>query len=320
MKLKTIGFLCLLTAIFGKISAQQSIPFDQQYLLSDKILINPSYTGYTDDIVLKATYHKQWSDFDESPNTQTISTHFNLVDRLGVGAYFFRDENGPVSMNGINLSSAYHIPFTDDDEDRTRNQFSFGASLSFFGQSLDYAKLTPEMSNDPLLTGDKTIFLSYLNLGLSFAYNGFFGGVSVLDIPLGQNKPVVNTIEPSPAWYYLNFGYDWDVTDGFVLEPSLLMSLNSDSQRMLDLNLKAKFKNDFNSFAVGVSYRDGLSSEKNEGLSFTPFIQADLNRLNFSFGYNFGLSDIYKTGKDGFVIGLGYNLENFINPDGFRYR
>jgi len=320
MKFKTTGFLCLLIIASNRISAQQSIPFDQQYLLSDKVLINPSYTGSTDDIVLKATYHKQWSDFDESPNTQTISTHFNLIDRLGVGAYFFRDENGPISMNGINLSAAYHIPFSDEDIDRTQNQFSFGASLSFFGQSFDYAKISPEMPNDPLLMGNKTIFLSYLNLGMSFAYGGFFGGVSVLDISLGNNNPVVNTIEPSPTWYYLNFGYDWDLADGFILQPSLLMSLDNNSQRMLDLNLKAKFKNEVNAFAVGMSFRNGLGSEKSEGLSFTPFIQADLGRLNFAFGYNFGLSNIYKAGKDGFTIGLGYNLENFINPDGFRYR
>ena len=176
------------------------------------------------------------------------------------------------------------------------------------------------MPNYPLFTGDKTIFLSYLNLGMSFAYSGFFGGVSVLDIPLGGDDPVVNSIEPSPTWYYLNFGYDWDVADGFILQPSLLMSLDSNSQRMLDLNLKAKFKNEVNAFAVGMSFRNGLGSEKNEGLSFMPFIQADLKRLNFSFGYNFGLSNIYKAGKDGFTIGLGYNLENFINPDGFRYR
>ncbi|PQL91579.1 PorP/SprF family type IX secretion system membrane protein [Apibacter adventoris] len=298
---------------------QQSIPFDQQYLLSDKVLINPSYTGSTDEIVLKSTYHQQWNDFNESPNTQTISAHFNAFDRVGLGAYFFRDENGPITLTGLNISSAYHIPLGDE-EFRSESQFSFGCSVSLFSQSFDYNKLRPEDQNDPLLYGDKSIFLPYFNLGTSVVYSGFFAGVSVLDIPLGRNRPVVNSIEPSPTWYYLNLGYNWELVDKISLEPSFLMSLNTNSERIMDFNLKAKYKDDFNAFAVGVSYRTAKDSQQSGGLSFTPFFQADLGKLNFTFGYNFGISDIYKEGGDGLMVGLGYNLDNFINPNGFRYR
>ncbi len=312
-------FLPMLILLCFKVYGQQSIPFDQQYLLSDKVLINPSYTGSTDDIVLKATYHQQWNNFSESPNTQTVSTHFNAFDRVGLGAYFFRDENGPITLAGLNISAGYHIPLGDED-DRTKNQFSFGTSLSLFSQSFDYSKLRPEDPNDPLLYGDKSVFLPYLNLGMSFVYSGFFGGVSVLDIPLGKNKPVVNSVEPSPSWYYFNVGYDWELTDSFFIEPSFLMSLNTNSERMMDFNIKAKYKDEFNSFAVGVSYRTAKDSQVSGGLSFTPFVQAEFGKLNFSFGYNFGITDIYKQGGDGLLVGLGYNLDNFINPNGFRYR
>ncbi len=312
-------FLVVLTLFFLKAYGQQSIPFDQQYLLSDKVLINPSYTGATDDIVLKATYHQQWNNFNESPNTQTVSTHFNAFDRVGLGAYFFRDENGPITLAGLNVSAGYHIPLGDDD-DRTKSQFSFGTSLSLFSQSFDYSKLRPEDANDPLLYGEKSIFLPYLNLGMSFAYSGFFGGVSVLDIPLGKNKPVVNSIEPSPSWYYFNVGYDWELTDSFFIEPSFLMSLNTNSERMMDFNVKAKYKDEYNAFAVGVSYRTAKDSQVSGGLSFTPFVQAELGKLSFTFGYNFGITDIYKEGGDGLMVGLGYNIDNFINPNGFRYR
>ncbi|MDR2122052.1 MAG: PorP/SprF family type IX secretion system membrane protein [Flavobacteriaceae bacterium] len=312
-------FLSVLVLFCIKVYGQQSIPFDQQYLLSDKVLINPSYTGATDDIVLKTTYHQQWSNFSESPNTQTISAHFNAFDRVGLGTYFFRDENGPVTLTGVNISGAYHIPL-DDDENRSESQFSFGPSISLFSQSFDYAKLRPEDSNDPLLYGDKSIFLPYLNLGMSVAYAGFFAGVSVLDIPLGKNKPVVNSIEPSPSWYYLNLGYNWKIADVFFVEPSFLMVLNTNAERMIDINLKAKYKNEYNAFAAGVSYRTATDSQANGGLSFTPFLQAELGKLNFTFGYNFGITDIFKEGGNGLIVGLGYNLDNIINPNGFRYR
>lgn len=315
-------FLFIILSFFltkVKLYGQQSIPFDQQYLLSDKVLINPSYTGSTDDIVLKATYHQQFSNFNESPNTQTISTHFNAFDRVGLGAYFFRDENGPITLTGANISGAYHIPLTDE-ENRSESQFSFGTSFSFFSQSFEYSKLRPEDANDPLLYGDKSVFLPYLNLGMSVAYEGFFAGVSVQDIPLGKNKPVVNSIEPSPSWYYLNLGYNWELVESFFLEPSFMMSLNTNSERMMDLNLKAKYKDDFNAFALGVSYRTAKDSQVSGGLSVTPFLQAELGRLNFTFGYNFGITDVFKKGGDGLLVGLGYNIENFINPQGFRYR
>ncbi|MDR1876248.1 MAG: PorP/SprF family type IX secretion system membrane protein [Flavobacteriaceae bacterium] len=312
-------YLSVLILLCIKAYGQQSIPFDQQYLLSDRVLINPSYTGSTDDIVLKATYHQQWSNFNESPNTQTISTHFNAFDRVGLGVYVFRDENGPIVLTGGSASAAYHIPLGDD-ENRTESQFSFGTSVSIFAQSFDYAKLRPEDPYDPLLSGNRSVYLSYLNLGMSVAYSGFFAGVSVLDIPLGKNRPVVNSIEPSPAWYYLDLGYNWEIADSFFLEPSFLMTLNTNAERMMDINVKAKYKNEYNAFAVGVSYRTAKDSQMSGGLSFTPFVQGELGKFNFTFGYNFGLTDIFKEGGNGLLVGLGYNLDNFITPNGFRYR
>jgi len=300
--------------------AQSSIPFDQQYLISDdKVLLNPSYTGSTDDIVIKGTYHKQWDKLEKSPSTQTLSGHFNLVDRLGVGAYFFRDENGPITLTGINVSAAYHIPLGDD-EDRTEHQFSFGASVSYMSQGYDWSKVNPADNPDPLIGTDKSIFIPYLNLGMSFIYKNFFGGVSVLDIPLGKNIPVVNSIEPSPAWYYFNLGYNWEVEDNLILTPSTMVSLNTNSESMMDLNLTGKYAFEENSISLGVSYRRSLDSKYNQNLFITPFIRAEIGRLNFGAGYSFGQTDISKLAGNGFIFGLGYNIENVFNPDGFRYR
>jgi type IX secretion system PorP/SprF family membrane protein len=279
--------------------------------------MNPSYTGSTDDIVIKGTYHKQWDKLDKSPNTQTLSAHFNLVDRLGVGAYFFRDEDGPLTLTGANISAAYHIPFGEND-DRTKDQFSFGTSVSLMSQGYDWSKINAEDPSDELI-GGKSVFLPYLNLGVSFIYRNFFGGVSVLDIPLGQNIPVVNSIEPSPTWYYANFGYHWALTDNLILTPSSVMSLNTNSESLLDLNFEAKFLFEDNSLSLGLSYRTGLDSKTKQNLFTTPFIRAEVGRLNFGVGYGFGMSDISKLAGNGIIFGLGYNLENVFNPNGFRY-
>lgn len=307
-------------ALLAKVGlAQESLPFYQQYLISDKVLINPSYAGSTDDIVVKMSYHKQWSDFDLSPNTQTFVAHANIVDRVGVGAYFFKDENGPVAAQGINLQAAYHIPLGDD-ENRSENQFSFGTGLSMWSQSYDWRRIRPENPNDPLVYGDPSIFLPYLNLGASFTYKGFFGGISITDIPLSNNTPIVNQIEPSPSWYYFNLGYDWKFNGGISIEPSILMNINTNSERHLDANLLLKYSNESSKIAAGVSYRQDLDENGAQALTVSPLVKADFGRFNFGFSYNIGLSDIATYGGDGFLIGVGYNIENFINQKGYRYK
>ncbi|MGS0747121.1 hypothetical protein [Halpernia sp. GG3] len=64
--------------------------------------------------------------------------------------------------------------------------------------------------------------LRIANLGMQATYKNFFGGASVLDIPLSNDIPVINGIEPSPTKYILNLGYDYVLTEGISLEPSII--------------------------------------------------------------------------------------------------
>ncbi|MBP7356932.1 MAG: type IX secretion system membrane protein PorP/SprF, partial [Cloacibacterium sp.] len=100
--------LSLIIAAFSGIAfAQETIPMYQQYLFDSEFLFNPAFFGNTDDFVFRATYQKQFSKFDESPNVQSIGMHANVFDRVGAGAYFFRDQNGPISANGIAVGASY---------------------------------------------------------------------------------------------------------------------------------------------------------------------------------------------------------------------
>ena len=50
-----------------------------------------------------ANYQKQFSKFDESPNVQSVGIHANAFDRVGIGAYFFRDQNGQFLQTELQL-------------------------------------------------------------------------------------------------------------------------------------------------------------------------------------------------------------------------
>ncbi len=299
------------------IKAQETLPLYQQYLLDGDFLFNPALYGESDDVVLNLNYQKQFSNFGESPNVQSVGMHANVFDRVGVGASFFRDQNGPISANGITVGSAYFIPL--GDEENRENQFSFGAGASFYNMNLDTALLTPENPNDPVLY-DKNIFLAYANLGMAVKYKGFAGGVSVMDIALNNDIPIVNGIEPSPTKIILNAGYDWHFADGFFVTPSVLWNLNTNSSSMMDLNLLATVFSDNASFSGGVSFRSAKSSIGSQNLGLSPVIKGRVGNFTFGAVYNFGMSELQQTVGNSFMLSLGFRFENFINGKGFRYR
>lgn len=299
--------------------AQETIPFYQQYLLDGAFLFNPAHYGETDDVVINGNYQKQFSKFSQSPNVQSIGLHANVFDRVGAGASFFRDENGPISANGISAGASYFIPLSD--EDGRKDQFSFGTSVNFYNMNIDYTQLIPEDAGDPLLYADnKNIFIAYVNLGVAAKYKNFFAGMSAADIAITNDKPIVNGVEPAPTKMYFNLGYDWHFSEGLYVTPSFLLNLNTNSSRMMDLNLMATAENENNSFSAGVSYRNLNNRFGNQQLSLSPIIKAKFGGFSFGAAYNLGMSDIKEYGGDSFMLSLGYNFENFINTRGFRYR
>ena len=161
--------------------------------------------------------------------------------------------------------------------------------------------------------------MAYANFGLAATYKGLFGGISVNDIALSNDEAIVNNYEPSPIKFFLNLGYDWKIGDNIAITPSALINLNTNSTRMMDLNLMATFSNDINAFSFGVSYRGVQNRFDNQQLSISPIVKLRFNKFMVGATYNLGMSDIQEYGGNSFMLGVGYNFDNFINHRGFRY-
>ena len=316
--MRRIYALFLVVLCLGFYRSQETLPYYQQYLLEGDFLFNPALYGKTDDVVLNLNYQKQFSQFAESPNVQSIGLHANVFDRVGAGISFFRDQNGPVSSNGISAGASYFIPIDDDGE--RQNQFSFGTNVNFYNMNIDLAKLNPQDPGDPTLASDtNSLFLAYANLGMAVTYRKIFAGVSVNDIALTNDIPIVNGIEPEPTKIILNAGYDYYLNEQFFVTPSLLMNFNTNSSRITDMNLMATVLGDENSFSAGASFRTARNKFGNQNLGISPIIKATVGNLFFGATYNFGLSDIQQFAGSSFMLSVGYNVENFINTRGFRY-
>jgi type IX secretion system PorP/SprF family membrane protein len=314
--------LISIIGILGSITllAQEGLPFYSHYLVADKYLINPSYAGANPEILsVTGSYRNQWNDLPESPNTQTLSVHATVVDRLAFGFYVFNDRNGLSSLRGANISAAYHIPINSRRDyalDEEEDKFSFGLSYNFFQQHLDLDKIQVTDPNDPLLKQD-SYNLNYFNLGVSFNYAGAFGGISVLDIPLTDNEAVANGVEPLPTWYYFNLGYQIRLGDVFRIDPSIVMNLNSNSERQLDLNLMSHiaFGEQQQGVDLGVSYRQDIDKNGAQGLSISPIMKLKIGSLRVGMSYDIGLSDIAKEAGNGILFSLGYDFGNPFHPD-----
>lgn len=305
--------------LFTGSKAQETLPFYQQYLLDGDFLFNPALLGKTDDVVINLNYQKQFSKLTESPNVQSVGMHANIFDRVGAGLSFFRDQNGPISSNGVTLGASYFIPLSDE-EDR-QDQFSFGVGTNLYNMNIDYSQIHPEQAGDPLL-GENTnsIFLAYANLGTAVKYRYFFAGLSVMDIPISNTLPIDNGIEPSPTKFYLNAGYDWHFTDGIYLTPSLMMNLNTNSSRIFDYNLMATVFGEEDLFSAGISFRSAKSSVGSQNLGLSPIIKGRVGIFTFGAVYNFGVSELTENFGNSFMLSVGFNINNFINGRGFRYR
>ena len=303
---------------FVHYKGQETLPYYQQYLLDGDFLYNPALYGKTDDVVLNLNYQKQFSQFAESPNVQSIGLHANVFDRVGAGLTFFRDQNGPVSSNGIGAGASYFIPIDDDGE--RKSQFSFGTNVNFYNMHVDLAKLNPQDPGDPTLASDtNSLFLVYANLGMAVTFRNFFAGVSVNDIALTNDIPTVNGIEPEPTKFILNAGYDYYLTEQFYVSPSVMMNFNTNSSRITDMNLMATILGEENSFSAGASFRTSKNQFGSQNLGISPILKATVNNFFFGASYNFGLSDIQQYAGSSFMLSVGYNIENFINTRGYRY-
>lgn len=316
--MKKIYTLFFVVAFLGSYKSQETLPFYQQYLLEGDFLFNPALFGKTDDVVVNLNYQKQFSKFDQSPNVQSIGMHANVFDRVGAGLTFFRDQNGPISSTGITGGASYFIPIDDDGE--RKSQFSFGTNVKFFNLNIDLSQLNPQDSGDPTLAPDfNSLFLVYADLGMAVSYRNFFAGVSVNDIALTNDIPIVNGIEPEPTKFLINAGYNYYVGEQFFVTPSVLMNFNTNSSRLMDYNLMATVAGDQSSFSAGASMRTSKNQFGSQNLGISPIVKATVNNFYFGASYNFGLSDIQEFAGSSFMLSIGYNIENFINTRGYRY-
>ncbi|KKK81533.1 hypothetical protein LCGC14_2812480 [marine sediment metagenome] len=314
---KYIGGLLVIAGILflgnQKLDAQQ-LPQYSQYMMN-KFLINPAVAGSEGYTAFNLTAREQWIGLDDSPRTYAFSAQTRILrnsfvskgasvrrkrssasrsGKVGLGGYVFSDRSGIVSRTGFKLTYAYHIAFQ-------RGQLSFGLSGSVYQFRLDQEAIILYDDNDNLIDNyNNRMFIPDADFGAYYSDPKMYVGLSAMQLfgaslKFGQasydNYRILRH-------YYLIGGYNWDISDYLILEPSLLLKTSELWQFQLDLTAKFYIYEDY---WAGLGYRTGAEAG---ALILMGGVRVDKFFFGYSFDYTLSSIMRHSFGSHEFMIAM----------------
>jgi len=290
--------------LFSLQAYTQQDPLFSQYMFN-KLVVNPAYAGSREMLTFDILDREQWVGIDGAPRTMTVSAHGVAVNRrVGMGAYGYRDQLGPVVTQGLMLTYAYRLLFE-------QSFFSFGLQGGFKYADFDWNMIRVKFPDDYYFyPQDTKKFVPDFNLGVYYESARFFAGLStkqLLENEFGETKGENGKTSFSRLLrhFYLMSGAAFPVSEKIVFRPSLLVKYVKNAPVQADLNASLIFS-DF--FWLGASYRT-----QNALAFMTEFRIMPKIRLGYSFDvylnefqpYNYGSHEI-RLSFD--VVGAGHRM------------
>lgn len=289
--LRLIVFVCIANSGFA-----QQTPLTSQYMFNN-YLLNPAEAGSVDYIPVTLSARAQWNGIEGAPKTQFFSAHTKLGQKMGIGGYVYRDETGPVSEQGIQLSYAYHLSLNDE------AKISFSLAGQLFFHHISRASFRPDEGDDPTLNTLKLNAISPdINFGILYYTDKYKVGLS--SPQLLQNS-IYSTTEDSidapklDRHYYLYGEYEFVMNDKIDLVPSTLVKYVSGAPFQFDFNVKALY---LKKYWIGASYRYNNAVVGMIGLNW--------KNLSFGYSYDYSLTDVADYSAGAHEIFLTYKVMN----------
>ena len=286
--LKVVVLVCCANFV-----AAQQIPLTSQYMFNN-YLLNPAEAGSLDYISASLSARSQWIGVENAPNTQFFSMQSKLGEKMGVGGYIYKDETGPISEQGLQLSYAYHLQVTD------ASKISFSLAGLLFSHDINKASFKPEEENDEAINSLKVTSVSPdINFGILYYTDKYKVGIS--SPQLLQNKIYANSVEREnnkmARHYYLYGEYKFDVNDKISVVPSTLVKYVSGAPFQFDLNARGIYDE---KYWFGISYRYSNAIVALAGINY--------KNLSFGYAYDYTLTDVGSHTIGGHEIFLSLRL------------
>jgi type IX secretion system PorP/SprF family membrane protein len=200
--------------------------------LIQPVLINPAICGA--DLVPKAnlSYEKQWLKIPQSPSSFYVSgemrlgkfdfynprmfindARFRSLERVGLGAGIYSDNNGPFHEINLVLTYAYHLPLNES----TALSFGISAKINHYG--VNSSEIDPVTYDDPLIHFENHTDMN-TSVGTYIYHNEFFAGISGVNLFNTAASPM-NFASHNQILYGLGGFQLRNENRSIILEPSI---------------------------------------------------------------------------------------------------
>lgn len=301
-ELTLILLLCIKISVIGQLT-----PLSDQYHWNT-LSINPAYAGSQDALSITLLHRNQWTGFDGSPKTLTLSMHSpTRQGNIGFGAMLINDRIGVNNTYTASGIFAYRIQ-----TETGILSLGLGGNLSFLKNSWD--ELIAIDPDDELLMNDnKTYIIPNFSIGSYYYTRKLFVGVSIpmfLSNEFSENTNQFNPVNDYGEYnYFLNGGYLFTLTSQWKILPSLMVRYKPGNNPQVDVNAYVIF-NDF--IWAGISYRS------NQSLIGLLLLQINKQfAAGYSYNFELGPTGSYMSGSH--EIMLRYSFRYIIDVISPRY-
>ena len=268
--------------------------------MMNKFLLNPAVAGSEGYTAFNLTAREQWIGIQDSPKTHSFSAQTRILrksfvsrgtsvrkkatgatrsGKVGLGGYIFNDQNGLVNRTGLQLTYSYHISID-------RGQLSFGLSGTAYQFKVDREKIRLYDENDLLINSfDNNLFVPDANIGVYYSNPAFYAGLSASQLFQASIKFGPSGYDQFRLLrhYYLMGGYNIEMNDYLIFEPSILLKTTELWNFQMDLTAKAYIYEDY---WAGISFRTGGALIVMGGLR--------VDKFYFGYAFDYTLSSIMK--------------------------
>lgn len=301
MKNKILIVMLLLAGFFA--SAQQDAQYTQY--MYNTISVNPAYAGSRDVLSVVGLYRSQWVGLDGAPETQTLSIHSPVGNKVGLGLSIVNDKIGPSNQTYLDVDFSYTLNVG------TTAKLALGIKAGANLLNVDYNKLTGE---DDMIFQDNidNRFMPNVGIGAYWYDDKYYLGLSSPDLleteHYDDDEVAESYLAKERLHAYLMGGYVFDLDYNLKFKPAFLVKAVDGAPLQVDISANFLFNE---KFTIGAAYRWSVAVSGIAGFQIS-------DQLMIGYAYDQETTELrrYNSGSHEIVLRfeLFKNVGNTISP------
>lgn len=281
-------FLGTITTVFS----QENTPGFLMYN-HNMSLFNAAFVGANNTTGVGIGFRKRQMNFNDNSATQYSSFSQKGRNNFAYGVSIINDAVFISNSTSITIDASYKLDLDLD------NALYFGMKAGGVFNKLDFNSLEV---NDPLFSANESSFNPIVGAGALLKGKKYFlhlGAPNLLQTNVqlpkeDNNGNLISEAVKTKLQVYFGGGYDFTISDNFVLSPQLFSRFEENNDLLLDLSLKAEISRKID---LGITYRKGTSV-------IGSFVFKGFRNTNFGYAYEATTSDFkaQSSGAHEFII------------------